>query len=60
MLPYGGNSDRFDEINRMVNDPGKARLLDGLKRAAGNHFEMDRMLNRYVVLWKDNMMLSNM
>ena len=44
MLPYGGNSDRFDEINEIVNDPMKARLLDGLKRAARNHSEMDRML----------------
>ena len=44
MLPYGGNSDRFDEINEIVNDPMKARLLEGMKRAAKNHFEMDRML----------------
>lgn len=43
-LPYGGDSDRFDEINELVNDPKKARLLDGLKRAARDHFEMSRML----------------
>lgn len=43
-LPYGGDSDRFDEINELVNDPGKARLLDGLKRATENDFEMSRML----------------
>jgi hypothetical protein len=44
MLPYGGKSDRFDEINEIVNDPMKARLLDGMKRAARNHSEMSRML----------------
>jgi hypothetical protein len=44
MLSYGGNSDRFDEINEIVNDPMKARLLDGLKRAARNHSEMSLML----------------
>lgn len=43
-LPYGGNSDRFDEINELVNDPKKARLLDGLKRASRDDFEMTRML----------------
>jgi|ERR1700722_976506 len=44
MLPYGGKSDRFDEINEIVNDPMKARLLDGLKRASKNHSEMSLML----------------
>ena len=43
-MPYNGEEDMFAEINELVNDPGKARLLDGLKRAARNHFEMDRML----------------
>jgi hypothetical protein len=37
-------SDRFDEINEIVKDPIKARLLDGLKRAARNHSEMSLML----------------
>ena len=43
-LPYHGNSDLFEEINELVNDPGKARLLDGLKRASRNDFEMSNML----------------
>lgn len=43
-LPYGGNSDRFGEINELVNDPKKARLLDGLKRASRDDLEMSRML----------------
>ena len=43
-LPYGGNSDLFGEINEIVNDPKKARLLDGLKRASRNDFEMSHML----------------
>ena len=43
-LPYHGNSDLFEEINELVNDPGKARLLDGLKRASRNDFEMGHML----------------
>jgi hypothetical protein len=43
-LPYGGNSDLFEEINALVNDPKKARLLDGLKRASRNGFEMTLML----------------
>ena len=43
-LPYHGNSDLFEEINEIVNDPGKARLLDGLKRASRNDFEMGHML----------------
>ena len=44
MLPYGGNRDRFDEINRIVNDPKKARLLDGMKRATRNDHEMSWMI----------------
>ena len=43
-LSYGGDGDRFDEINEFVDDPKKARLLDGLKRASRDHFEMSRML----------------
>ena len=43
-LPYHGNSDLFEEINELVNDPRKARLLDGLKRASRNDFEMNNML----------------
>ena len=43
-LPYHGNSDLFEEINELVSDPGKARLLDGLKRASRNDFEMSNML----------------
>ena len=43
-LPYHGNSDLFEEINELVNDPKKARLLDGLKRASRNDFEMNNML----------------
>ena len=43
-LPYHGNSDLFEEINELVNDPKKARLLDGLKRASRNDFEMSNML----------------
>ena len=43
-LPYHGNSDLFEEINELVNDPRKARLLDGLKRASRNDFEMSNML----------------
>ena len=43
-LPYGGDSDRFDEINKLVDNPMKARLLDGVKRASKNSFEMSRML----------------
>ena len=43
-LPYHGNSDLFEEINELVNDPGKARLLDGLKRASRNDVEMGNML----------------
>ena len=43
-LPYHGNSDLFEEINELVNDPGKARLLDGLKRASRNDSEMSNML----------------
>ena len=43
-LPYHGNSDLFEEINELVNDPMKARLLDGLKRASRNDFEMSNML----------------
>ena len=43
-LPYHGNSDLFEEINELVNDPGKARLLDGLKRASRNDVEMSNML----------------
>ena len=43
-LPYHRNSDLFEEINELVSDPGKARLLDGLKRASRNDFEMGHML----------------
>lgn len=43
-LPYGVDSDRFDEINELVDDPMKARLLDGIKRASKNDLEMSRML----------------
>ena len=43
-LPYNVNYDLFDEINEIVNDPKKARLLDGLKRASRNGFEMSNML----------------
>ena len=43
-LPYHGNSDLFEEINELVNDPKKARLLDGLKRASRDDFEMSNML----------------
>ena len=43
-LPYHGNSDLFEEINELVSDLGKARLLDGLKRASRNDFEMSNML----------------
>ena len=43
-LPYHGNSDLFEEINELVNDPGKARLLDGLKRASRNDLEMSNMI----------------
>ena len=43
-LPYHGNSDLFEEINEIVNNPKKARLLDGLKRASRNDFEMSNML----------------
>ena len=43
-LPYGVDSDRFDEINELVDSPMKARLLDGIKRASKNDFEMSRML----------------
>ena len=43
-LPYHGNNDLFEEINELVNDPGKARLLEGLKRASRNDFEMSNML----------------
>ena len=43
-LPYHRNSDLFEEINELVNDPKKARLLDGLKRASRNDFEMSNML----------------
>ena len=44
MLPFGGNWDHFDEINRIVNDPKKARLLDGIKRATRDKYEMDWMI----------------
>ena len=43
-LPYHGNIDLFEEINELVNDRRKARLLDGLKRASRNDFEMGHML----------------
>ena len=43
-LPYHGNTDLFEEINELVNDPKKTRLLDGLKRASRNDFEMSNML----------------
>ena len=43
-LPYNGDKDLFDEINEIVGDPRKARLLDGLKRASRNDAEMSRML----------------
>ena len=43
-LEYNGDSDLFEEINGLVNDPNKARLLDGLKRASKNHDEMTHML----------------
>src|ERR1700733_7019597 len=43
-LPYNGDKDLFDEINEIIGDPRKARLLDGLKRASRNDAEMSRML----------------
>ena len=43
-LPYHGNSDLFEEINELIDDPKKARLLDGLKRASRNDVEMSNML----------------
>lgn len=43
-LPYHKDEDLFDEINELVNDPSKARLLDGLKRASRDDFEMSHML----------------
>ena len=43
-LPYHGNNDLFEEINELVNDPRKARLLDGLKRASRDDFEMGHMI----------------
>ena len=43
-LPYHENRDLFEEINELANDPGKARLLDGLKRASRNDVEMSNML----------------
>lgn len=43
-LPYNGDDDLFEEINEFVNDPKKARLLDGLKRASRDDREMDHML----------------
>ena len=55
-LPYGGDSDRFDEINKLVDNPMKARLLDGVKRATKNSFEMSHMLaslRRWVEIDKD-------
>ena len=42
-LPYGVDSDLFDEINELVGSPMKARLLDGIKRASKNDLEMSRM-----------------
>lgn len=50
-LEYNGDRDMFDEINEIVNDPRKARLLDGLKRASRDDAEMSDMiahLNRWV------------
>ena len=43
-LRHDGNHDLFDEINAHVKDRGKARLLDGIKRATKNVIEMNRML----------------
>lgn len=43
-LPYNGDDDLFEEINESVNDPKKARLLDGLKRASRDDVEMNYML----------------
>ena len=43
-LRHDGNHDLFDEINAHVKDTGKARLLDGIKRATKNVIEMNRML----------------
>ena len=43
-LPYHGGKDLFDDINELVDDPRKARLLDGLKRASRNDFEMSQII----------------
>ena len=43
-IPYGGSNDLSDEINELVNDPKKARLLDGLKRASRDDVEMSYAL----------------
>ena len=48
-LPYRGDNDLFEEINELVDDPKKARLLDGLKRASRNDFEMSHMLKSHCV-----------